>query len=212
MITLLAIIFVSYLAGSFPSGIILGKAFKGIDVRGYGSKNMGATNVFRVLGAKIAIPVLLLDMIKGAIAVMVLSQINLGDLLMDAHWLKIIAGLSAVLGHIFSVWVRFKGGKGVATAAGVLFGLMPLEVGFAILLFIFVVALTRYVSLGSMLAVVFILSSLLVEKGCLGIEIPKPYMILTILLVIIVFLTHRHNIKRLIQGKENKMGAKNSGV
>ena len=206
MVTLLAIILFSYLAGSFPSGIVLGKAFKGIDVRQFGSKNMGATNVFRVLGAKIAIPVLLLDMIKGAVAVLLISRINLGDLLMDPHWLKIIAGLAAMLGHIFSIWVRFKGGKGVATAAGVLFGLMPLEVGLGILLFIFVVAITRYVSLGSMLAAFFIFCSLLVEKAFLGMDIPKAYMILALLTVLIVIITHRQNIKRLVKGREHKLG------
>lgn len=208
MVTLLAIILISYLVGSFPSGIVLGRALKGIDVRHYGSKNMGATNVFRVLGAKIAIPVLLLDMIKGAVAVMLISRINLGDLLMDPHWLKIIAGLAAMLGHIFSIWVKFKGGKGVATAAGVLFGLMPLEVGFGIVLFILVVVITRYVSLGSMLAALFIFGSLLAEKALLGTNIPKAYMILAILTVLIVILTHRQNIKRLMHGEEHKLGDK----
>jgi glycerol-3-phosphate acyltransferase PlsY len=209
MITLLAIILVSYIVGSFPSGIVLGKALKGIDIREQGSKNMGATNVLRVLGPKVAIPVLLLDMIKGAVAVILFSHINLGDLAMDLHWLKLIAGIAAIFGHIFSIWVKFKGGKGVATGAGVLFGLMPLEAGFAILLFILVVSVTRYVSLGSILATIFILVSLLAEIGYLGVIIPKPYMVLAILLVILILFTHRQNVGRLIRGEENKIGRKN---
>ena len=209
MMTLLAIILLSYIAGSFPSGIVLGKALKGIDVREHGSKNMGATNVLRVLGPKIAIPVLLLDMIKGAVAVILFSHVNLGDLAIDLHWLKLIAGVAAILGHIFSIWAKFKGGKGVATGAGVLFGLMPLEAGFAILLFILVVSVTRYVSLGSILATIFILVALLVEMAFLGVIIPKPYMVLAILLVILILFTHRQNIIRLIKGEENKFGRRN---
>jgi glycerol-3-phosphate acyltransferase PlsY len=208
MISLLAIILLSYLAGSFPSGVVLGKAIKGIDVREHGSKNMGATNVLRVLGPKIAIPVLLLDMVKGAIAVILISRINFGDLMIDLHWLKLIAGVAAIVGHIFSVWVKFKGGKGVATGAGVLFGLMPLEVGFAIILFTLVVTVTRYVSLGSILATIFILASLLAEIAYLGADIPKAYMVLAILLVILIISTHRQNIVRLIRGEEHKFGEK----
>jgi glycerol-3-phosphate acyltransferase PlsY len=208
MVTILVIILLSYLSGSLPSGIILGNLLKGVDVREHGSKNMGATNVFRVLGWKIAIPVLLLDMAKGAIPVLLFVHINLGDLAMDMHWLRIIAGIAAILGHVFSVWVGFRGGKGVATAAGALFGLMPLEVGFAILLFILVVAKTRYVSLGSILGTTFILCSLLVQTAYLGIDVPKPYMILAILLTVLVLLTHRQNIRRLIKGEENKLGRK----
>ena len=208
MVSLLIIILLSYIAGSFPSGIVLGRILKGVDVREHGSKNMGATNVFRVLGAKIAIPVLLLDMIKGAIPVLIFAHINFGDLALDIYWLKIIAGLAATLGHVFSLWVRFKGGKGVATAAGVYFGMMPLEVGLAIFLFIIVVAITRYVSLGSILGVLFIFCAQILQITYLGIVIPKPYIIMTILLVLMIVITHRQNIKRLLKGEENKFGQK----
>ncbi len=208
MVSLLAIILLSYIAGSFPSGIVLGKIFKGIDVREYGSKNMGATNVFRVLGAKIAIPVLLLDMAKGAIPVLLFTRINFGDLAMDMHWLKIIAAFCAVFGHVFSLWVKFKGGKGVATAGGVFFGMMPVEVGMAIFLFILVVTITRYVSLGSILATFFLFCSLVVEAAYLKSPIPKPYVILTLILLLMIIITHRQNIKRLVKGEENKIGSK----
>lgn len=209
MVSLLLIILLSYIAGSFPAGIVLGRMIKGIDVREHGSKNMGATNVFRVLGAKIAIPVLLLDMLKGAIPVILFSQINLGDIsAIDLHWLKIIAAFTAILGHIFSFWVKFKGGKGVATAAGAFFGLMPLEVGMAILLFLFVVIITRYVSLGSILAVFFLACSLFIEYSYLKVNIPRSYMILALMLLIMIIFTHRQNIVRLIKGTENKIGKK----
>lgn len=208
MITLLAIIIISYLVGAFPSGIVIGKLFKGVDVRQHGSKNMGATNVFRVLGAKLAIPVLLLDMLKGVLAAVLFAHINFGDLALSAHWLKIIAGLAAILGHVFPVWIGFKGGKGVATAAGVLLGLMPLEVGFAIGLFVIVVAITRFVSLGSILGALFVPCALIAEKLYLGLKVPDSYMVLAFILAITVVVTHRQNIKRLMRGEENKFGRK----
>ncbi|MCP4581970.1 MAG: glycerol-3-phosphate 1-O-acyltransferase PlsY [candidate division Zixibacteria bacterium] len=208
MITLLTIIILSYLIGAFPSGIVLGRIFKGVDVRQHGSKNMGATNVFRVLGAKLAIPVLLLDMLKGTIAVVLIVHIDFGDQSMPFHWLKIIAGLAAILGHVFPIWIKFKGGKGVATAAGVLFGLMMLEVGMAIVLFIIIVTLTRYVSLGSILGTIFIPCSLIAEQAYLGIKVHDSYMVLAFILAITVVVTHRQNIKRLIRGEENKFGRK----
>ncbi len=212
MITLLAIIIISYLVGAFPSGIILGKLFKGVDVRQHGSKNMGATNVFRVLGAKLAVPVLLLDILKGVIAVVLFTHINFGDLSIPIHWLKIIAGLAAILGHVFPVWIGFKGGKGVATAAGVLLGLMPLEVGFAILLFVIIVSITRYVSLGSILGTIFVPCALIAEKLYLGFKVPDSYMVLALILAIAVLVTHRQNIKRLVKGEENKFGRKTDKV
>jgi glycerol-3-phosphate acyltransferase PlsY len=208
MATLLAIILLAYLIGSFPTGIVFGVLFKGIDVRQHGSKGMGATNVFRVLGAKLAVPVLLIDILKGIAATLLISQINFGDLAMSAYWLKIIAGFAAIFGHIFPVWVGFKGGKGVGTAAGVFLGLMPLETGFALLFFTIVVALTRYVSLGSILASLFLVTALIAQRLYLELDIPNAYLVLAVLLFLTVLLTHRHNIKRIIRGEENKLGEK----
>jgi len=208
MISLLAIIIISYLVGAFPSGIVLGKLFKGVDVRQHGSKNMGATNVFRVLGAKLAIPVFLLDLLKGTLAVVLFAYINFGDMSISLNWLKIIAGIAAILGHVFPVWIGFKGGKGVATAAGVLLGLMPLEFGFAIGLFAIVVAITRYVSLGSILGALFVPCALIAEKSYLGVKVPDSYLVLAFILAVTVVVTHRQNIKRLARGEENKFGRK----
>lgn len=209
--TILAIVVVCYFIGSFPTGVVLGRAVGGVDIRALGSKTMGATNVFRVLGFKIAILVLIIDILKGVIATLFISRIFLGDIALASHWLKMIAGFSAIIGHIFPVWVGFKGGKGVGTAAGVLLALLPLEVGFALLLFIIIVALTRYISLGSILATFFILCALLAQKYYLGVSTPRPYMILSILLFITVLITHRQNIRRLLKGKENKFGEKVHG-
>ena len=208
MITLLTIIIISYIIGSFPTGIVFGLTFKGIDVRKYGSKGMGATNVFRVLGAKIAVPVLLVDILKGIAATLIIGQINFGDITFSLYWLKIIAGFAAIFGHIFPVWVGFKGGKGIGTAAGVFIGLLPLETGFALLLFVIIVVLTRYVSLGSILASLFITAAIITQKLYLGAAIPDAYLVLSILLAITVIITHRQNIKRLIKGEENKLGQK----
>jgi glycerol-3-phosphate acyltransferase PlsY len=208
MITLLSIILLSYLIGSFPTGFVFGKAIKGIDIRSIGSKSIGATNTGRLLGTKIAIIVLAIDILKGFLATALVSQINLGDLAMLPEWIKIIAGLSAILGHIFPVWIGFKGGKGVGTGAGMLLGLIPLEMGFGFVLFIIVVALTRYISLGSILAAGFIFIALVVESRYLGLPIPQAYMIISAVLLITVLVTHRGNIRRLIRGQENKFGQK----
>ena len=208
MVTNLTVVLLSYLVGSFPTGIVFGRVFKGIDVRKYGSGGMGAANVFRVLGPKVAVPVLAVDILKGVVATVFISRVNLGDLTIPSHWLQLIAGLAAIIGHVFPVWVGFKGGKGVGTGAGVILGLMPLETAFAVLLFAIVVALTKYVSLGSMLAAAFLPFALLVEKLCLGLDIPHAYVVLTLLLTVIVIVTHRQNILRLTRGEENKLGQK----
>jgi len=208
LVSLIVICLLSYLIGSFPTGIVLGRVFRGIDVRDHGSKTMGATNVMRVLGPKLAIPVLAIDILKGVIAVLIISRINLGDLAIAEPWLKISAGLVAIIAHVFPVWVKFKGGKGIGTAAGVMLALFPIELGFALLFFVLTVALTRYVSLGSILAMVFLLCALLAEKYYLGLPVPDIYLIMVFLLTIIVILTHRRNIRRLIKGEENKFGKK----
>lgn len=211
MVTLLAIIGLAYIVGSFPTGVVIGQAFRGIDIRQQGSKSMGATNVFRILGPKLGVLVLLLDLSKGALSVILISRINLGDIALAAYWLKMIVGFAAIIGHIFPVWVGFRGGKGVAVGAGVLLGLMPIETGLAILLFVIVVAITRYVSLGSMIGSVFVVISLLIEKRYLGFSQPEAYMVMALVLMITIFITHRHNILRLLKGQENKLGQKRNG-
>jgi len=152
--------------------------------------------------------VLAIDILKGLIATLLISAICFGDIAIPLHWLKIIAGFSAIIGHIFPLWIGFKGGKGVGTGAGVLLGLLPLESGIALLFFVIVVAITRYVSLGSILASMFIVIALLAEKYYFGLKVHDSYMVLSVLLAVTVLITHRQNIKRLFKGEENKFGQK----
>jgi glycerol-3-phosphate acyltransferase PlsY len=208
MVTILAVILFGYLLGSIPTGVWAGLALKGVDIRQHGSKSTGATNVFRVLGAKLAIGVLLVDVAKGFAAAYLGSRLNLGDTLLTPNQLAMIAGVAAILGHLFPIFARFKGGKGVATGAGMLLFLAPLEVGFAILIFIVVVWLTRFVSLGSLLAASFISISLILEKYYFLYPLGDEMTGLAIVLLAIIIFTHRANIGRLLHGRENRFGAK----
>jgi glycerol-3-phosphate acyltransferase PlsY len=204
MVTILAAILVGYIFGSIPTGVWMGQAVKGIDVREHGSESIGATNVFRVLGAKLAIAVLLIDIAKGFFACYLSSRINFGDTLLTSNQLAIIGGLAAVLGHLFPIFARFRGGKGVATAAGILLFLTPLEIAFALVVFVVTLALTRYVSLGSILAALFFSSAILIEKYHFGYPLGDEMTGLAFLIFILIILTHRANIQRLLHGKENK--------
>jgi len=208
MITILAVIILGYLLGSIPTGVWAGLAFKGIDIRQHGSKSIGATNVFRVLGAKLAIGVLLVDVAKGFLAAWIGSRLNFGDTLMTPNQLAMIAGMAAILGHLFPIFARFKGGKGVATGAGMLLFLAPLEVGFAILIFVVTVWLTRFVSLGSLLAAFFISISIIIEKYHFGYPLGDEMTGLAVVLLAIIVFTHRANIGRLLRGRENRFGVK----
>ena len=164
MLTILTIIILSYLLGSIPSAIIISRAFKGIDIREYGSKNAGFTNVYRVLGPLPAAIVLIIDIGKGIVAVLFLTQITLDPVALNLVSLKILAAISVILGHVFPIFSGFKGGKGIGTGLGALFSLMPVEIALALAVFITVVAITRYVSLGSLVAASFILLALLFER------------------------------------------------
>lgn len=210
MLNVLVIIALSYLLGSIPTGIIIGKIHKGIDIRDHGSKNAGATNVYRVLGPVPALIVLILDVAKGMITVLYITQLSFGDPYLSLSLVKILAGLSAIIGHIYPAWVGFKGGKGIGTGLGVLLALIPREVIMALGLFIIVVVATRYVSLGSLTAATFIFVALSVEKYYLGLRVDPELLIGCLFLTILVFYTHRSNIKRLLNGTENKFGQKDS--
>jgi len=212
MKNLVLIVILSYLIGAIPIGVIISRLYKGIDIRDYGSKNAGATNVYRVLGPIPAGIVLFLDAFKGMVAVLFISQISFGAPLTNEIALKIIAGISAVLGHIFPIYVGFKGGKGIAAGLGVLLALIPREVLIALGLFILILALTRYVSLGSLSAATFISLALIFEKYYLHKEVEKELIILCVALTFLIFFTHRSNIKRLWNGTENKFGQKDKRI
>ena len=134
--------------GSIPSGLWIVKAFFGIDIREYGSKNIGTTNVFRTVGSKTAVLVLIADMVKGIVAVAIVHYV------FNSPYLDVATALGALLGHNYSIFLGFKGGKGVATGLGILVFLLPKTSGAVLLLWIIVVALTRYVSLASILAAI----------------------------------------------------------
>jgi glycerol-3-phosphate acyltransferase PlsY len=201
------LIALSYLSGSIPTAIITGRILKNIDIREHGSGNAGATNVFRVLGWRAGLVVLLIDMLKGFLAAWLLVRV------LDGPWSypdsriywQLLAGIIAILGHIWTVFAGFKGGKGVGTAAGVFLGLALLPVLICLILFILVVAKTRYVSLGSISSAVFLPIVLSVNKFFLHFEVPGAMLLVSILLAVLIVFTHRENIKRLIQGRENKI-------
>ena len=208
MLQLLFIVLFSYLLGSIPFGIIISRLWKGIDIREHGSKNPGATNVYRVVGLIPALMVLILDIGKGLIATLLLSRISIGQPFLNPVSLMILAGIAVILGHVFPIFVGFKGGKGVATGLGVLISLVPVETVIALLLFLIIVGITRYVSLGSLSSASFILLALAFEKYYLHKPISLELLVTVLVLTIFIFYTHRSNIKRLLNGTENRFGKK----
>jgi glycerol-3-phosphate acyltransferase PlsY len=208
LVTIIVVAAVGYVLGSIPTGVWLGKLVRGIDLREHGSKSMGATNVFRVLGWKLAVVVLIIDIAKGFFAALIGSRINLGDIALIPSQLALIAGLAAVTGHLFPAFANFKGGKGIATGAGLLLYLAPLELGFAVLVFILTVSISRYVSLGSLLAATFFALSIILERFFLEYPHADEMIAFAVLIFILVLFTHRTNIKRLLEGNENKFGVK----
>lgn len=203
MLNIVLSLFVAYLIGSFPTALIAGKLIKKIDIREHGSGNAGATNVFRVLGWKSGLVVLFIDMFKGFASVWWIPELAVVS--PEKYiFIQILAGMAAIAGHIWTIFAKFRGGKGVGTAAGVFLGLQPGPVMICLIVFIGVVYKTRYVSLGSMIAAFLLPIILIVQKFFLEIEIQIPMIILSILLAILIIVTHRANINRLIQGTESE--------
>ncbi len=192
---------VSYLIGSMPTALWVGKAFYGIDIREYGSGNSGATNTFRVLGKKAGSFVLFLDVIKGLTAASLVRYIDFVDLCTVKYVnLQLLFGLSSVLGHIFPIYVGFKGGKGIATLLGMVIGIHYLSAVVCFVLFLSILFSTRYVSLSSILAAIaFPVIAVLIYKN------QEPlFVAFGIAAALMVVLTHQKNIARLVAGNENK--------
>ena len=202
----------AYLLGSIPTGFLVAKA-KGVDIRSVGSGNIGATNAMRVLGKPAGIFVLLMDAAKGfaacGLALIYFDQFVPGpDHFDDAYWilskrLMIIAGIFAVLGHNYTCWLKFKGGKGIATTAGVYLALAPLPLGIALAVFVLAILLTKYVSVGSIagaLALPVAVWILTPHNVFLG--------IVTTALGALAIWKHKGNIQRLLAGTENRLGQK----
>ncbi len=187
----------SYLIGSIPSGFILGKLIKKIDIRKHGSGNLGASNVFRTLGPKWGVLTLILDLIKGLVCVIFISKL-VDPAFIDINTVKVLFGVCAVVGHIWTIFLKFKGGKGVATATGVFLGLCWQAVLFAFILFVIIVYFSKYISLGSICAAVVFPILIKIFSDV------KLFFILSIVLSAVIVLKHRANVKRIILGTENR--------
>jgi len=209
MFHLAVIIILSYLAGSFPTSILVGKIFFKKDIRKYGSGNAGGTNTVRVFGWPAGAAVIFIDIAKGACAVLFISRLplmgNLESPIFSADTTALIAGLSAVCGHIWTLFASFRGGKGVATAAGMVAALYP--AGFSITFIIFAVTLvtTGIVSVGSLAAAVFFPLVLFVLKGS-GISEVSPLLLwISLPISLLILFTHRKNLARLVRGEEKRL-------
>ncbi|MEN9570046.1 MAG: glycerol-3-phosphate 1-O-acyltransferase PlsY [Bacteroidota bacterium] len=198
----LLLIIIAYLIGSIPTALLISKHFFGIDIREYGSGNMGATNTFRVLGSKYGTVVMVFDILKGMMAV---ALYNFLPYYLSNEWdrtnLMVGLGLAAVLGHVFPIFAGFKGGKGVATLFGMILAVQPVIAASCVGVFLLVLFLTRYVSLSSILA---------------GIALPVCvlwiwnddvvlYRVFAVLVACMIILTHQKNIIKLLRGSENRV-------
>jgi glycerol-3-phosphate acyltransferase PlsY len=213
MLSLLLVIIFSYLVGAFPTAMLVGRHFKGIDPRNFGSKNMGSTNAFRVLGWKLGAVVQLIDISKGLIATLLISKFFYGKLpfenvtpFADFTLVQIIAGISAIAGHVWTVFAGFKGGKGINTAAGMLVSLAPIDATIAIGVFVLVLFSSGYVSLGSISAAFAFPAVLFLRENVFKVDIYGYHTLIYFSLFVAVFLVynHRGNIKRLLHGEESR--------
>ena len=190
----LIFVLVAYLFGALPIGLLVGRMVKGIDVRDYGSGNIGASNVWRTLGPLWGVVVFLADFCKGYFPTLLAGRVH--DV---SPWLPVLVGLAAVLGHNFSPFLKFKGGKGVATSLGVVYGLSPVAAALGFALWGVCLLITRYISVSSMIAAVA--TSLLL----IGLNRDLPHVLFAILVASFVIVKHRSNMTRLKAGTEPKV-------
>jgi glycerol-3-phosphate acyltransferase PlsY len=188
--------FLSYLVGAFPTGYILFRASEKKDIRSFGSRATGATNVLRLKGWRYAVPVALVDLLKGFCPAFLAMKI-----FHDIGFAALCASL-AVVGHCFPVYIGFKGGKGLSAAGGAMFSLALLPALLSLVVFIITVGLTRYVSLGSILAALFFPLFLWL------LQLPANLVLLSLPILLVILFRHRENMKRLIKGTERKLGQK----
>lgn len=205
MILLPLLLLLSYLMGSVPTSIIVGQVTRGIDIRHYGSGNAGATNALRVLGWKAALVVVLVDIFKGWFTAAVISGwtfgATLGDLpFSDPHLAAILCGAAAVLGHTFTIFAGFRGGKGVGTLGGMLIHLFPLAVPICLAVWVLMIIATGYVSLGSVTAVTLLPLVTFLRYGTLNSSLGY----FSLLIAAFIWFTHRSNLARLLRGTENR--------
>ncbi|MDZ7681398.1 MAG: glycerol-3-phosphate 1-O-acyltransferase PlsY [Fodinibius sp.] len=216
MLALGVVILLGYLVGSIPSSIWVGKLVKGVDIRHHGSGNAGATNTFRLLGWKPGVAVLGIDFFKGFASSLWISQlayyIGSGPVALFEFWevnsfLMIVCGIAAIVGHMFPLYANFDGGKGMATAAGMLCGIEPVSVGIAAIVFTVVMLSSRYVSLASLVAAFMYPLVLVLLRYQFGWDIDGSILIFGAIAGIGIIIKHRGNIRRLLNGTENRVSS-----
>lgn len=216
MLALGTVIIISYFVGSVPSSIWVGKLVKGVDIRDHGSGNAGATNTFRLLGWKPGVAVLIIDFFKGFSCSFWISQwayyIADGPVSLIPYWdvdpfLRIVCGVIAVIGHMFPLYAGFEGGKGMATAAGMLCGIEPVSVAITAVVFTVVMLISRYVSLASLVAAFIYPLLLVVLRYLFGWPIDGSILIFGAIAGLGIIIKHRGNIRRLLKGNENRVGS-----
>ncbi|MBU0475113.1 MAG: glycerol-3-phosphate 1-O-acyltransferase PlsY [Bacteroidetes bacterium] len=214
MLNLIVIVILSYLVGSIPTSIIVSKLVKGIDIRNHGSGNAGGSNVFRILGWKYGLAVIFLDALKGMIAVLLVSRLYFGSFPFpnatpfdDFTLVQIIAGIFAVLGHIWTIFAGFKGGKGIATGLGFLVSVVTIDMLLGLVVFTIVVGVSKYISLGSLSAAISVPLIMIIRENIFGVDIIGYHTILpfTIFLAFLVMYTHKANLERIFSGNESKI-------
>ncbi len=206
MASLLVALALGYLSGSLPWGLWLGRWLRGVDVRTLGSRNLGATNVYRSLGPGIGIAVLVLDIAKGALPTWLVPGLALtADFPGGAEWCRLAVGLAAILGHMFTMFAGLRGGKGVATTVGVLLALSPPAFGVFVAVFVTTVAVTRFISLGSILGALAFATTLGVTTAG-GIQ--SPTFGFGVIVALLVVVRHKDNITRLLRGEERRFSFK----
>ena len=220
MINMVIVVLLSYIVGSIPTGIILSKWRHGFDIRSKGSGNAGGTNVFRVLGWKSGVFVIIVDGLKGVIATTIVARLFWDPALPfynhtpfdDFTIIQMICGGAAVIGHVWTMFAGFKGGKGIATGAGMLIGIAPTEFAVSIAVFIIFFFAFRYVSLGSIMGAAAFPLSLIIRYNILSDEIHsyKTLVFFSTGIALFLIYSHRANIKRLIEGTERKITSSKS--
>ena len=214
MLPLSIIVILSYLVGSIPTSIIVTKIFHGVDIRKYGSGNAGGTNVIRVLGWKAGVLVIAIDIFKGYVATMLVTKLMYGQIpfqnltpFEDITVIRVIAGCAAILGHIWTAFGGFRGGKGIATAGGVLLGLATIEVLVAVGVLSRVFILSRYVSLGSISGAIAFPLSMFFRHNVFKADLQgyNTLIFFSIGISLLLLYTHRENIKRLLDGTEHRL-------
>jgi glycerol-3-phosphate acyltransferase PlsY len=212
MFSLLVILVLSYLVGAIPGSLWASKGLYGIDIREYGSGNAGATNAFRVVGWPAGVLATVVDMGKGALSAGVIARYIRIDTLptfglsAEADTIVgILAGLTAIIGHMFPVWARFQGGKGVNTAAGVLLALTPISTLLTMAVFAVVLLSSRYVSLASITSAAAFPTIIAIRKYAFDADLSTSLLVFGIVLALAIIVAHQSNIRRLLAGNENRV-------